>query len=128
MTQQRMLFTSELPNFLILNPYSLGFYVFMKERSGQLQRLPLVHSKEQIYRTIDQLPTPRLVVCIDGADSDLLGKLILRHETELCSIPLAWISHLPLEQVEERARLATQIAEAYFLDPIRLFGIKDLSL
>ena len=126
--QSRLIFSSELPNFLILNPYSQGFDVFMKKRSGQLQRLPLVHSQEQIYQTADQLPTPRLVVHIGTADSDLLGALILRHETELCSIPMPWISHLPLEQVEDRARLATQLAEAYLLDPIRLFGIKDLSL
>ncbi len=115
---------NKVPNLLVLNPYSQGFFVFTKLASGDLERLIDVRSAQQIFHAVSQLPKPRVAVHLGRFYDSFLGQ-ILSHETDLCTIPMTWMSHIPLCQCEERARLAAQLAEAYLVDPIRLFGAKE---
>ena len=114
------------PNLLVLNPYSQGFYVFTKIAAGDLERLVVTNSAREIFHTVGQLPRPRLAVHIGRAYDSWLGQLIF-HETDFCTIPMAWMSHIPLRQVNARAQFAVQLTEAYLSDPIRLFGAKEPS-
>jgi hypothetical protein len=115
---------NKVPNLLVLNPYSQGFFVFTKLASGDLERRVDVNSARQIFHAVSQLPKPRVAVHLGRAYDRFLVQ-ILSHETDLCTIPMTWMSHIPFSQYEARARLAAQLAEAYLVDPIRLFGAKE---
>lgn len=116
--------SNKLSNILVLNPYSQGFFVFTKLVSGDLERLLPTNCAQEIFDTVCQLPKPRLTIHIGRPCERFLGQLIY-HETDLCTIPLAWMSHIPFPQVDARAQFATHLAKAYLTDPIRLFGAKE---
>jgi hypothetical protein len=115
---------NKVPNLLVLNPYSQGFFVFTKLASGDFEHRIDVNSARQILHAVSQLPQPRVAVHLGRFYDTCLGQII-SHKTDLCTIPMIWMSHIPLCQFEARARLATQLAEAYLVDPIRLFGAKE---
>lgn len=117
---------NKVPNLIILNPYSQGFFVFTKLAEGNLQRLAATNYTREILHTIGQLPEPRLAVHIGRAYGSFLGQIIVQ-ETDLCTIPMAWMSHIPLHRVNARAQFAVQLTEAYLRDPIRLFGVYEPS-
>lgn len=112
---------NKVPNLIILNPYSQGFFVFTKLAEGNLERRAATNYAREVFHAVGQLPRPRLTVHIGQAYDSFLGQLIF-HETDLCTIPMAWMSHIPLYQVGARAQFAVQLTEAYLSDPIRLFG------
>lgn len=116
---------STATNLLVLNPYSQGFFVFTKTAAGNLEHRDKTPSPREIFHLVDQLPRPRLVVHIGRVYDSFLSQLIFR-ETDLCTIPTPWLSHIPLWQVEARMRFAVQLTEAHLNDPIRLFGAKKL--
>lgn len=115
---------NERPNILVLNPYSQGFFVFTKLAAGDLEWQRSTNCTQEICHTVCQLPKPRLAIYIGWPCKRLLGQLIC-HETDFCTIPLAWISHIPFRKVNERAHFATHLAKAYLTDPISLFGAKE---
>lgn len=115
---------SSLPNLLVLNPYSQGFFVFAKIASGDLEHLIEVRSPWQIPQAILQLPKPRIVVHLGRAYGSFLEQII-SHEADLCVVPMIWMSHIPFQQYEARAQLAVKLVEAYLVNPIRLFGAKE---
>lgn len=112
------------PNILVLNPYSQGFFVFTKLAAGDLEHQRSTNCTQEICQTVCQLPKPRLAIYIGWPCERLLGQLIC-HETDFCTIPLAWMSHIPFRKVNERAQFATHLAKAYLTDPISLFGAKE---
>lgn len=116
---------SAATNLLVLNPYSQGFFVFTKTAAGNLEHRLTTSSPREILHLLGQLPTPRLAVHIGRAYDNFLSQLSLR-KTDFCTIPMAWLSHIPLCQVEARAQFAVQLTEAYLNDPIRLFGAKEI--
>lgn len=117
---------NKIPNLIILNPYSQGFFVFTKLAEGNCQRLVATNHAREIFHIVGQLPRPRLTVHIGRAYDSFLGQLIFQ-ETDFCTIPMAWMSHIPFQQVNARAQFAVQLTEAYLNDPIRLFGAKEPS-
>lgn len=112
------------PNLLVLSPYSQGFFIFTKMAAGNLERRGATGSPREIFHTVGQLPKPRLTIHVGRAYDSFLGQLIF-HETDFCTIPMAWMSHIPLRQVEARAQFAVQLTGAYLNDPIRFFGAKE---
>lgn len=113
-------------NLLVLNPYSQGFFVFTKTAAGNLEPQTETRSPREILHLAGKLPRPRLAVYIGRAYDSFLSQLLFQ-ETDLCTIPMAWISHIPLHEVNARAQFAVQLTEAYLSDPIRLFGAKEPS-
>lgn len=116
--------TTKAANLLVLNPYSQGFFVFTKTAAGNLEQQRETRSPRQILHLAGKIPRPRLAVSIGRAYDSLLSLLL--QQTDLCMIPMAWLSHIPLWQVEERVQFAVQLTQAHLNDPIRIFGAKEL--
>lgn len=117
--------TTKAANLLVLNPYSQGFFVFTKTAAGNLEQQSDTRSPREILHLAGKIPRPRLAVSIGRAYDRLLSQLLFQ-ETDLCLIPMAWLSHIPLWQVEERVQFAVQLTQAHLNDPIRIFGAKEL--
>lgn len=115
----------EIPNLLVVNPYSQGFHTHIKITSEDLGPPRIVRSPGDVSEPACSIPKPCLVVYIGRGYEHSFGRIVFL-DIDLCTIPISWIAHIPLVRVCERARFAARIVEAHLLDPIKIVGAKDL--
>jgi hypothetical protein len=115
---------NDIPNLVILIPYSQGLMVYRHLPDGEVRYVLGAGTPQDALEVVCELPHPRLAAILDDHPYRLLAQLLVR-ETEICLIPDGWLNHIPIYKPCDRAQFSVQLVEAFLKEPIRLFGAKD---